>query len=219
MVYYKLIGRGTTDSNGLAHMTHDAEGNVLATRGYKGKGNGKVGVVASPDYPIDDSSKVSNTCEVTDCQFYDDGINVNSNWNGQTPVSDGTGATFTATTNRVYVVADKDNNAGTYDCDTPSRVEFELLATSGSFGIQTVGVNNELANQGNYNQWLHQKGTGFWKMDITATSETTYYKQTENDEWVQQYVANRDFGDKIYVRFLIEANSSFKFRNFKFYPI
>lgn len=71
MVNYIYKGYGVTDSNGIAHLDHDASGNPL-THSYTGVGAGEIDVVASLDNPIVDGSIVSETLSVLDCIKYDD---------------------------------------------------------------------------------------------------------------------------------------------------
>ncbi len=52
-IKYRYIGKGTTDSNGIAHMTEDADGQTVT--GYTGTGKGLTDIIASTD----DSSHIS----------------------------------------------------------------------------------------------------------------------------------------------------------------
>jgi len=161
----------------------------------------------------------SETYETLDCLFYDDGINVNPKWVGGTPVSDGVGATISSSSNRMYVRVEKDTTIDNYDWITPCVVEFEILAISGSIGLQAVGNHNNIANNGNYNQWLQGKGAGFWKIEVYEDKLVSYYKKTIDSEYTKQVEPLKDMGDKTDIRWLLESNSSVKFRDFKMYPI
>lgn len=79
---YRCIGKGVTDSQGIAHITHDCEGNPLSTTGYKGVGAGMVDFVAStvPPSEIVDNSFQSDGFEVLDCIRYDKGDSPNQLW-------------------------------------------------------------------------------------------------------------------------------------------
>lgn len=66
---YRYLGYGTTNSNGVAHLDHDPQGNPI--NGYTGTGAGEVDVVASLDNPIIDGSIVSEPYPVFDCPVYD----------------------------------------------------------------------------------------------------------------------------------------------------
>lgn len=70
MIIYRYIGYGVTNSNGVAHLDHDPQGNPI--NGYTGTGAGEVDVIASTDNPIIDGSIVSEPYEVIDALFFDD---------------------------------------------------------------------------------------------------------------------------------------------------
>ena len=69
MTSYRYIGYGVTDSNGVAHLDHDPQGNPI--NGYTGTGAGEVDVIASTDNPITGSSIVSEIYGVFDTRWYD----------------------------------------------------------------------------------------------------------------------------------------------------
>ena len=79
---YKYLGYGTTNSDGVAHLDHDADGKRI-DNSYTGVGAGEIDVVASLDNPVSSGSIVSVPCSVLDTLFYDDGVtgNVPSAWN------------------------------------------------------------------------------------------------------------------------------------------
>ena len=81
MATYRCVGRGVTDSNGVAHLTHDCSGNPLQSSGYVGSGKGQTQIIASLDTPsqINDGSLQSETYEVLDCYRYDSGTDPNNN--------------------------------------------------------------------------------------------------------------------------------------------
>lgn len=76
MVFYKYIGYGVTDENGVAKLDHDTEGNPL-THSYTGTCAGEVDVVASLDNPVLEGSIVSETYELYDCLMKDIGTSAN----------------------------------------------------------------------------------------------------------------------------------------------
>ena len=73
MTFYKYLGYGVTNSEGVAHLDHDADGEPI-DHSYTGVGAGEIDVLASLDNPIVDGSIVSETYSVWDYLFYDDGI-------------------------------------------------------------------------------------------------------------------------------------------------
>ena len=69
---YRCIGRGTTNNQGIAHITHNCQGTQLQNTGYKGTGAGQINILASTDTPtnINDDSFQSQTIEILDCLYY-----------------------------------------------------------------------------------------------------------------------------------------------------
>lgn len=76
---YTYIGYGTTNSNGIAKLDHDANGNTL-THSYTGTGAGKIDIIASLDSTITENSITSNTYELLDCITQDPGTQQNNKW-------------------------------------------------------------------------------------------------------------------------------------------
>ena len=70
MTNYTCIGIGTTDENGIAHITHDCEGNPLSEPGYHGSGAGETLIIASLDKPVSVESILSNILNITDEDRY-----------------------------------------------------------------------------------------------------------------------------------------------------
>ena len=70
MTNYTCIGIGTTDENGIAHITHDCEGNPLPEPGYPGSGAGETLIIASLDNPVNVESILSNILNIIDEDSY-----------------------------------------------------------------------------------------------------------------------------------------------------
>ena len=70
MTNYRYLGYGVTDSNGVAKLDHDANGDPLS-HSYTGVGAGEIDVVASLDNPVSSGSIVSETFIVDDTYKYD----------------------------------------------------------------------------------------------------------------------------------------------------
>jgi len=76
---YRCIGKGVTDENGVAHMTHSTSDggstwtDISSNPGYTGTGKGLVDLCASPDDPstIDESSVQSGNYTVIDATLID----------------------------------------------------------------------------------------------------------------------------------------------------
>ena len=77
---YVYLGYGTTNSDGIAKLDHDANGDKIQ-HSYTGVGAGEIDVVASLDNPVSSGSIVSKTFVVSDCIFYDKGtLSDNHHW-------------------------------------------------------------------------------------------------------------------------------------------
>lgn len=78
MVNYIYLGYGVTDSNGVAKLDHDANGDPISYS-YTGTGAGEIDIVASLDNPIGEGSIQSEIYEVIDALFYDSATSDRSN--------------------------------------------------------------------------------------------------------------------------------------------
>ena len=68
MVNYIYLGYGVTDSNGVAKLDHDANGDPIS-HSYTGTGAGEIDIVASLDNPIGEGS-IQSEISVEDCVIY-----------------------------------------------------------------------------------------------------------------------------------------------------
>ena len=129
---YRYIGKGTTDSNGIAHMTEDADGQTIT--GYTGTGRGLTDIIASTDdsSKISDSSIQSAPYNVIDGKFRDGGRygDKNNNWttSNLTAKCD-SGDTYTTLSNSSSSNGDYIISA-TVDYITPFVMEFDNHLTS-----------------------------------------------------------------------------------------
>lgn len=82
MVNYRYLGYGTTNSNGVATLDYDENGDAI--NGYTGTGIGEVDIVASLDHPITSTSLVSEIYSIQDYLFWDSGLaDHRTDWNNQ----------------------------------------------------------------------------------------------------------------------------------------
>ena len=131
---YRYIGKGITDSNGIAHMTEDADGQTVT--GYIGTGRGLTDIIASTDdsSKISDSSIQSAPYNVIDGKFRDGGRygDKNNNWttSNLTAKCD-SGDTYTTLSNSSSSNGDYIISA-TVDYTTPFVIEFDNHLTSDS---------------------------------------------------------------------------------------
>ena len=143
MATYVYLGYGTTDSNGIAKLDHDANGDAIS-HSYTGTGAGEIDVIGSTDAPADigDGSLQSEIYEVLDAIFYDDGlVNPNSNWdcNIVTRSVESNGTKFLVTSNNATARASMNplDNSSALDFDgVPMAWEFDFVDYSASGVLQ-----------------------------------------------------------------------------------
>lgn len=137
MTNYTYLGWGTTDSNGVAKLNHDANDDPLS-HSYTGSGVGEVDVVASLDDPdsISDSSLVSEPYTVVDATFVDLATTGqksnywrnNSGWTVGTPTDNGT--KLTELSNNSEYMPSTTENATSWNSrklfDVGFAVEFDI---------------------------------------------------------------------------------------------
>lgn len=140
MATYRCVGRGVTDSNGVAHLTHDCSGNPLQSSGYVGSGKGQTQFITSLDNPsqINDGSLQSETFVVLDATYKDTGTDVpkTATWYNQdnaftvTPSTDGTLISCSATALESYF-ADGNSFSTSYKFTAPLCVEVDVESVTG----------------------------------------------------------------------------------------
>lgn len=212
---YKYLGYGVTDSNGVAKLDHDAEGQELQ-HSYTGVGAGEVDVVASLDNPVSSGSIVSGTLPVLDCMLYDpltetplknQWYSTNLSLNTD---SDGTLLTNNSSNNLYFKPYP---SSADLMLDTPYVIEFTVKSISG--GVQPQIVGSEVSAG-----WIHDEGNGTHRLEIQADSQVHKFKSENSDT----YVTLSDFNQvtltgQSFVRVLLASNSSVKLKDFKIYPI
>lgn len=226
MVTHRLIGIGTTNSNGVAHLTHDADGQQLATMGYKGKGNGKVDIVASPDNMISNGSDVSVPITVCDCTFYDDGTTGTPNpkwWYNNS------GASFNSNSNGLTIASS--SSANVYLAPNPTSisnptfdaltiwdnlcVEFTVTGRTGNSGAGSSDTSFQLRG------FNGQSGILYITQNMIGSQfKITYQNGSMGIEIDGVAQTPKSITGNVMVRFYIaEGEKSLTFKNFKFYPI
>ena len=215
MVFYKYLGYGVTNSDGVAHLDHDADGEPI-DHSYTGVGAGEIDVLASLDNPIVDGSIVSETYEVLDC-IWDDPLTetpLKNNWYSSNlnlnTDSDGTLLTNNSSNNLYF--KPYPSNADLM-LDTPFIVEFTVKSISGSVQPQIVGSGVSAG-------WIQDEGNGTHRLEIQADSQVHKFKSENSDTYVTKSDFNQvTFTGQSFVRLLIASNSSVKLKDFKIYPI
>ena len=209
---YRYLGYGTTDSNGIAKLAYDANGDPL-TNSYTGTGAGEVDVVGSTDAPADisDSSFQSEPysiwdyikCDINNSLAVSD---YNLRYDTDTLVVADTGKKFTSTETsgrRVYLPL---SNV------TECVLEFEAkYSTIGSIGVS--GETTSTLTYANFNNtdWLYVK--------ITFTNGTVTMKTSEDySTWTNKALSSSSL-TAIGNLFFTVQNGDVYFRNIRVYPL
>ena len=216
---YRYLGYGTTDSNGVAKLDHDANGDAIS-HSYTGTGAGEVDVVGSTDAPADisDSSFQSETYEVLDCMWYDDCTvsTHNTNWFNRYNLStDYTGDVLklTAGTNSGNYMPNKDGTATSISDVTewiPSfALELDIInfddGTGSNIGISTVGRS------------LTQLGiTGETHLKVVYDGSTVKYYKDNSTTAI--YTANLTTSP-VYISIGVGSGHYITIKDVKIYPI
>ena len=212
---YRYIGKGTTDSNGIAHMTEDAEGQ--SCDGYTGTGKGLTDIIASTDdsTKISDSSIQSETYSLFDTLFCDMCPTSNPKWwNQNNAINISTDGdmkvlTTTATGNQCRPATEKTTDSTKVIYFSPSFIcEFEVTEITGSWVLQTY--------DGSVNQNPYINSIGRYK--IVYDGETVkYYKDDATSPFSQK---SGFTGLTAMVGFQCwSSGQTLKYKNFKIYPI
>ena len=167
---YRLIGKGTTDSNGVAHMDYSTSDggstwtDISSNPGYTGVGAGEIDLLASTDNPIGSSSCQSEPYTVWDTLAYFDGI-VNNHFNNGTETIVDEGVQLVNTVNDTFF--QKNGTQLFIPTNTDFCVEFDLKFNSGTGGCY-VGFNKT-----NSTRWTN--------LQIAQVTTNNHYKLTVID--------------------------------------
>ena len=216
MVSYTYLGYGTTNSDGVAHLDHDADGEPI-DHSYTGVGAGEIDVLASLDNPIIEGSIVSETYTVHDDLFYCKGTsgNVNQYWSAEsgltsTPDTEGNLLENSASSGKAYI-ADIPASASVLDFNTPLCIEFKCISTTGAriFLNSSSGGSNIDRSIGSY-----ITGNNKVKMIIRANT----YDLIVDDE-TKLSNQSHTLVNPVGIKLVINANCSLKYSDFEVYPI
>lgn len=223
MTNYKYLGYGVTNSNGVAHLDHDPQGNPI--NGYTGTGAGEVDVIASTDNPISSGSIVSETYSIFDYIVYDGAVDTNhyDNWYNygnrltpSNPDAEGRLIENNGSSNGFWyaiLYGDTPSDANSYKFDT-FTLECDIVSASAT-GTDTQGF---IFYDGSIQQfistdWLRVNNGGHIKITYDGTNFTI-----ESDN-LSPYTFAKAFTNKLRLGFSINAGESLKYKNFKLYPI
>ena len=219
MVNYRCIGKGVTDSNGVAHMTYSSSDNgvtftQLANNGYLGTGKGKVDVVASFDNPLNESSIVSEPSSVWDTLFFDDGVSGTANWNNYQSrlnvTTDSTGTTITRNSTGSYSGYYIAKNGETFN--SPVIIEMQLLdySTTSQMGFNFETSSDNLCSFGD----LNIPKNCHLKLIYEGTTVKAYIDGSTTPVGEYSLFALSDFKIGFYIR---NTNTYIKFKELKIY--
>ena len=210
---YVFLGSGTTDSNGVAKLDHDANGDPIS-HSYTGSGVGELDIVASLDDPdsISDSSLQSEPYEVIDAMYYDKALEGSGNHNDiyymvGTSVTRGSDGSVVAKTTsdatRYLYAASSNSQSDILYFNENTCIEFDILEVTGTNQIELfcigVGATVSILSQGH------------WKCVVTPNSEKIYKDDVE--------IVSRDYDFSSTFRATFLVVNTFKFKDLKIYPI
>ena len=186
---YRLLGSGTTDSNGRATYT------------YTGTGAGEIDVVASLSNPISSSSLQSEPFSVMDAKWIYSGTNYQTSHLTKTANSDGSYTLGTDGTDYGLFGASTVNNAINIFADIGGAFEFDLIEYSGAITLRcniSSGSNRDVNN--------------VW-------TANTHYKIEIVDNGVKINGTLKSFADTGArdLRFRLENNATFTIKNLLYY--
>ena len=213
MVQYRYLGYGVTNSDGVAKLDHDAQGNPVE-HSYVGTGAGEVDIVASLDSSITDSSLVSEIYELIDTLFYDIGTSApaENTWilNKFTPTYGTDGTTLTSTEFATCFANKKGTSTTVFDWDSPVSIEFYITnVTSTNADIQIYD------NTNNCTRSFNVLGiTGGNQVKILVESDKIRYFVDGVEKTPQQWNVSVDT-----FRIGLRGTGTITFKNFMIYPI
>ena len=229
MTTYRCIGRGTTDANGIARITHDCNGNALTDTGYTGTGIGKVQIIASPEPPttINTNSIQSEPHTVTDGVFYDPATstthktnyyNTNSTNLTATYSDNGTTLTSVLTSGSAYYRTRNTVNGSVTtnwrDTDTDYTIEVDITYednTNNTDGTCRVCIGGTGTNQITSLYSLTEEHQGTIHLTIkTEGEQATYYINNEE-------ITTKTMTDSNHFQFNINKSATLTFKNLIIY--
>ena len=215
---YVFLGSGTTDSNGVAKLDHDANGDPIS-HSYTGVGAGEIDLLASTDNPITSSSCQSEIYELIDATILDNATSSSYNdvWYNQQNAVNTRGDTYSEITENGGTAILRLKTANSID-KTNICVEFDVWqdgSTSNnfmSFANTTGSTYTGTYNLGNLN--LQTETWNHIKLEIDNNGVITPNGLTSAQKTLSVNT------DKMWFCFLTIGDiTKIRFKNFMCYPI
>ena len=203
MTNYTYLGWGTTDSNGVAKLDHDANGDEIS-HSYTGVGAGEIDVVAALDKPISSGTIVSTPYPVYDCTWVDKS---DATWSNGTYASFSNGVrTFNNTSSGEVNIYANNDNAFTGDL----ICEFDLIDYYGGNMLRFYG---DTGKQISFSE-LGGVSQGCHIMIKSLNKQVTIFVDGVQKSYNFSYTSNG-----LELGFRVLANMLTKISNYKVYPI
>ena len=221
---YVYLGYGVTDENGKAKLEYDTTGTPI-THSYTGTGAGEIDIVASLDSTIDDSSLVSETYSIIDGIFYDGGTTGNTNGgfyynifssSDVTHSTDSTGTTVQNLTSSLKTLRVKFANSTELQFPNQCKIEFDCLGITGNVSLQVWKSNTSGDYRGiDLDNALGGLSQAHMSLELTGSNAIFKVNDTVKLDTSFSFVSSGNMS----IRFLLEDNCSFKYKDFVVYPI
>ena len=213
---YVYLGYGTTDSNGVAKLDHDANGDEIS-HSYTGTGAGELDIVSSLDGPsdIDESSVQSEPYTIEDAIVYDTGVTGRdtTKWTADTGASintTGSGTEITVSSNYKY-----------YQSLIELTGDFEVTFQAKASAYCRLGFRN---SNNKYDIWGFDTA-GEWNYvritKIDSNNTLNAQKSSDGVNWSNLTSVNKDIpSDSRYIVLSsVYTGVTFTFKNLKVMPL
>ena len=160
---YRVIGKGTTDSNGVAHMDYSTSDggstwtDISSSPGYAGTGKGLVDIVSALDNPHVEGSIVSEPYEVWDCIWFD----IATTGKKSDAWSNPDNLTITTTDDGTTLSDVSNYYSSTTTLTDDFRIEFEIKTGNGEgrFGLYGTPFSKNVQKNVDEANWMHYRIT------------------------------------------------------------
>ena len=225
MTNYRYLGYGTTDSNGVAKLDHDANGDPIQ-HSYTGVGAGELDLIASTDDPshIGSGSLQSEIYEITDAIFYDVGIgsSANNKWDTlyvtRSVEDNGTKFLVTSTNASARASMNPVDNASAYDFPpTPFAWEFDIVEYNAEGNLQALIIQNTPTL---LNKVFSLKNSSYLGKTVKITYDSSKLKLYVDNTFISEQSVTYDSSNNLRIGFAFSQKDDYLIiKNVKLYPI